>query len=128
MGTSGTFVGVTRYLRREQPGIICCSAQPSSGFHGLEGLKHMPTAIVPAIYDSGLADCNIWLDTEAAYAMARRLARDEGLMVGISAAANVCAALELGREQRDKGQPAVIVTIFCDSADKYLSESFWEDE
>lgn len=128
MGTSGTFMGVTRYLRREQPSVICCSAQPSSGFHGLEGLKHMPTAIVPAIYDSALADCNVWLDTEAAYAMARRLAREEGLLVGISAAANVCAALELGREQRDLGRPAVIVTIFCDSADKYLSESFWEDE
>ena len=127
MGTSGTFVGVTRRLRREQPDVICCSAQPASGFHGLEGLKHMPTAIVPAIYDSSLADRNIWLDTEAAQAMARRLAREEGLLVGISAAANVCAALELGRERHAQGRPAVIVTIFCDSADKYLSESFWEE-
>jgi len=128
MGTSGTFMGVTRRLRRETPEVICCSAQPESGFHGLEGLKHMPTAIVPAIYDSSLADRNVWLDTEAAQAMAKRLAREEGLLVGISAAANVCAALELGRERHAQGRPAVIVTIFCDSADKYLSESFWEDE
>ena len=127
MGTSGTFMGVTRRLRRDQPSAICCSAQPASGFHGLEGLKHMPTAIVPAIYDGTLADRNLWLDTEAAYAMAKRLARDEGLLVGISAAANVCAALELGRECQAQQRPAVIVTIFCDSADKYLSESFWED-
>jgi cysteine synthase B len=128
MGTSGTFMGVTRRLRRETPDVICCSAQPESGFHGLEGLKHMPTAIVPAIYDSSLADRNVWLDTEAAQVMAKRLAREEGLLVGISAAANVCAALELGRERHAQGRSAVIVTIFCDSADKYLSESFWEDE
>ncbi len=128
MGTSGTFTGVTRRLRRDMPHVVCCSAQPSSGFHGLEGLKHMPTAIVPDIYDPALADRNLWLDTDEAHVMIKRLAREEGLLVGISAAANVCGALRLGRELHTAGKPAVIVTVFCDSADKYLSESFWEEE
>src|SRR5579862_8661310 len=84
MGTSGSFTGVTRRLKRELPDVKCYSAQPSSGFHGLEGLKHMPTAIVPGIYDEKLADGNYWIETEDAYAMVRRLAREEGLLVGIS--------------------------------------------
>src|SRR5579859_1939991 len=84
MGTSGTFMGVTRRLKRDVPGVQCYSAQPSSGFHGLEGLKHMATAIVPGIYDDTLADGNVWLETEDAYRMVRRLAREEGLLVGIS--------------------------------------------
>ena len=128
LGTSGTFTGVTRRLRRDMPGVKCYSAQPASGFHGIEGLKHMPTAIVPGIYDDTLADGNLWLDTEDAYRMVRRLAREEGLLVGISSGANVVAALRLGRELYDAGQTAVIVTIFCDSADKYLSEHFWDEE
>jgi proteasome lid subunit RPN8/RPN11 len=86
MGTSGTFVGTTRRLKEVNPAIQCLSAQPSSGFHGLEGLKHVPTAIVPGIYDESLADDNLWIETEDAYRMARRLARQEGLLVGISAA------------------------------------------
>jgi cysteine synthase B len=128
LGTSGTFTGVTRRLRRDMPGVKCYSAQPASGFHGIEGLKHMPTAIVPGIYDDTLADGNLWLETEDAYRMVRRLAREEGLLVGISSGANVAAALRLGRELYDAGQTAVIVTIFCDSADKYLSEHFWDEE
>lgn len=128
LGTSGTFVGVTRRLRRELPGVKCFSAQPSSGFHGIEGLKHMPTAIVPGIYDETLADGNFWLETEDAYRMVRRLAREEGLLVGISSGANVVAALKLGRELHARGQTAVIATIFCDGADKYLSEPFWDEE
>jgi cysteine synthase B len=128
LGTSGTFMGVTRRLRREMPGVKCYSAQPASGFHGIEGLKHMPTSIVPSIYDETLADGNLWLETEDAYRMVRRLAHDEGLLVGISSGANVVAALRLGRELYDAGQTAVIVTIFCDSADKYLSEQFWDEE
>lgn len=128
LGTSGTFMGVTRRLRREMPGVKCYSAQPASGFHGIEGLKHMPTSIVPGIYDATLADGNLWLETEDAYRMVRRLAHDEGLLVGISSGANVVAALHLGRELYDAGQTAVIVTIFCDSADKYLSEQFWDEE
>jgi cysteine synthase B len=128
LGTSGTFTGVTRRLRREIPGVGCYSAQPASGFHGIEGLKHMPTAIVPGIYDQTLADGNLWLETEDAYGMVRRLAREEGLLVGISSGANVVAALRLGRELYRNGESAVIVTIFCDGADKYLSEQFWDEE
>lgn len=128
LGTSGTFTGVTRRLRRDMPGAKCYSAQPASGFHGIEGLKHMPTAIVPGIYDDTLADGNLWLETEDCYRMVRRLARDEGLLVGISSGANVVAALQLGRELYNAGHTAVIVTIFCDSADKYLSEHFWEED
>jgi cysteine synthase B len=128
LGTSGTFTGVTRRLRRDVPGVKCYSAQPASGFHGIEGLKHMPTAIVPGIYDDTLADGNLWLETEDAYRMVRRLAREEGLLVGISSGANVVGALRLGRELYDAGQTAVIVTIFSDSADKYLSENFWDEE
>jgi cysteine synthase B len=128
LGTSGTFVGVTRRLRRDLPDVKCYSAQPSSGFHGIEGLKHMPTAIVPGIYDETLADGNFWLETEDAYRMVRRLAREEGLLVGISSGANVVAALKLGRELHARGQTAVIATIFCDGADKYLSEPFWDED
>jgi len=128
LGTSGTFTGVTRRMRRDMPGVKCYSAQPASGFHGIEGLKHMPTAIVPGIYDDTLADGNLWLETEDSYRMVRRLAREEGLLVGISSGANVVAALHLGRKLYDAGQTAVIVTIFCDSADKYLSEHFWDEE
>jgi S-sulfo-L-cysteine synthase (O-acetyl-L-serine-dependent) len=128
LGTSGTFTGVTRRLRRDMPDVKCYSAQPSSGFHGIEGLKHMPTAIVPGIYDDTLADGNLWLETEDAYRMVKRLAREEGLLVGISSGANVVAALRLARELHREGRNAVIVTIFCDSADKYLSEPFWDEE
>ena len=127
LGTSGTFMGTTRRLRELKPEIECISMQPDSPFNGLEGLKHMPTAIVPGIYDPELADRNIEVETEAAYAMAKRLARTEGLLVGISTAANVAAAIRVGEELAGRGEEAVIVTIFCDSADKYLSERFWEE-
>src|SRR5262249_16846371 len=122
LGTSGTFVGVSRRLRRDMPHVKCISAQPSSGFHGLEGLKHMPTALVPAIYDSTLADENIWIETEDAYRLVRRLARDEGLLVGLSSGANVVAARQLAGTLAKQGQTGVIVTVLCDSAEKYLSE------
>ena len=127
MGTSGTFMGTTRRLRQDLPHVQCISAQPFSGFHGLEGLKHMPTAIVPGIYDEKLADRNVWLDTEDAHRMVKRLAREEGILIGISAGANVHAALTLGKQLHAQGREAVIVTVLCDSADKYLSEHFWDD-
>ena len=127
LGTSGTFVGCARRFRIDQPHVRCISAQPSSGFHGLEGLKHMPTAIVPGIYDPTLAHENLWLETEDAHAMARRLARQQGLLVGVSAAANVHAAWKLGQQLSEQGEEAVIVTILCDGASKYLSDSFWND-
>lgn len=128
LGTSGTFVGVCKRLRRDFPHVRCYSAQPSSGFHGLEGLKHMPTAIVPGIYDPTLADGNFWLETEDAYATVRRLARQEGILAGVSSGGNVWAALKLGYELEQAGRTGVIVTILCDAADKYLSEHFWDEE
>jgi S-sulfo-L-cysteine synthase (O-acetyl-L-serine-dependent) len=128
LGTSGTFVGVTRRMHRDLPGVHCISAQPSTGFHGLEGLKHMPTAIVPGIYDPNLASENLWLETEDAYKMVKQLAREEGLLVGISAGGNVVAALTIAKRLHAAKHHGVIVTILCDSADKYLSESFWDAE
>jgi cysteine synthase B len=127
MGTSGTFMGTSRRLKRDVPGVQCISAQPSSGFHGLEGLKHMPTAIVPGIYDDKLADANLWIETEDAYRMVRRLAREEGLLVGISSGCNVHASTLLARDLAGRGEPAMIVTVLCDSAEKYLSEHFWDE-
>ncbi len=123
LGTTGTFMGVGRYLRETAPHVKLTSMQPSTGFHGLEGLKHMETAMAPSIYDPSLADDNIGVETEDAYAMAKKLARVEGLLVGVSAAANVVAALRVAR----RNGPGVYVTVFCDAADKYLSEEFWTD-
>jgi cysteine synthase B len=127
LGTSGTFMGTTRRLRELNPAIRCVSMQPDSPFNGLEGLKHMATAIVPAIYDPALADANLEMPTETAYAMAKRLARTHGLLVGVSAAGAVAAALQLGEEAAAAGREAVIVTILCDSAEKYMSERFWQE-
>ncbi len=127
LGTSGTFVGTTRRLKELNPEIQCISMQPDSPFNGLEGLKHMATAIVPPIYDASLADRNVEIETEAAYVMAKRLGRIEGLLVGVSAAAAVAACLRIAEEEAAEGKEAVIVTILCDSADKYLSERFWEE-
>jgi S-sulfo-L-cysteine synthase (O-acetyl-L-serine-dependent) len=127
MGTSGTFMGNSRRFKRDLPHVKCISAQPSSGFHGLEGLKHMPTAIVPGIYDSGIADDNVWIETEDAYKMTRWLGRNEGLLVGMSSGANVHTAREVGRRLVKEGQTGVIVTVLCDGATKYLSEPFWND-
>jgi S-sulfo-L-cysteine synthase (O-acetyl-L-serine-dependent) len=126
MGTSGTFVGTTRRLKELNPAIRCISLQPDSPFHGIEGAKHMASAIVPRIYDATLADEDIGISTEEAHSMAKRLAREEGLLVGISAAAAVVGCLQVARTL-DKGQGAVFVTILCDSGDKYLSERFWEE-
>lgn len=123
LGTTGTFMGAGHYLREAAPHVKLISMQPSTGFHGLEGLKHMETAMVPGIYDSTLADENLEVDTEDAYAMVKKLAKMEGLLVGVSAGANVVAALKVARRIKQ----GVIVTIFCDGADKYLSDKFWED-
>ena len=121
LGTSGTFVGTGRALRRFNPEIRLIAFQPDSPFHGLEGLKHMPTAIVPKIYDPELADENLGVGTEEAHRMVRRLAREEGLLVGISSGAALAASLEVAR-RLGRG---VLVTVFPDGAEKYLSESFW---
>jgi len=127
LGTSGTFIGTSRRLREKLPHVQCVSAQPSSGFHGLEGLKHMATAIVPGIYDPQIADQNVWIDTEDAYAMVRTLAREESLLVGISSGANLVAARRVAQSLVEKGKAGVVVTVLPDSAQKYLSESFWRN-
>jgi cysteine synthase B len=121
LGTSGTFVGTGRALRRFNPSIKLFSFQPDSPFHGLEGLKHMATALVPAIYDPTLADEDLSVSTEDAHRYVRRLAKEEGLLVGISAGAALAATLAVAR-RLDSG---VVVTVFPDGAEKYLSESFW---
>lgn len=128
LGTSGTFVGTTRRLKELNPAIQCISMQPDSPFNGLEGLKHMATAIVPPIYDPSLADRDVAQSTEEAYVMAKHLGRTEGLLLGISAAAAVAASLKIAEEVAAKGESAVIVTVLPDSADKYLSERFWEEQ
>ena len=126
LGTSGTFVGTTRRLKELNPRVQCISLQPDSAFHGIEGAKHMESAIVPKIYDAELADENIEISTEASYKMVKRMAREEGLLVGISSGAAVVGCMEVASRLK-KGQPAVIVTVLCDSGDKYLSERFWDE-
>jgi cysteine synthase B len=123
LGTSGTFVGASRRLRELNPAIKVISFQPDSPFHGLEGLKHMETAIVPGIYDSTLADENYEIGTEEAHGYTRRLGRSEGLLVGVSAGAALACALRIA----SKIETGVIVTVFPDAGDKYLSERFWDE-
>ena len=127
LGTTGTFVGATRRLKELNPKIRCISLQPDSAFHGIEGAKHLPSAIVPRIYDPSLADQNLEIATEDAHAMARRLAREQGLLVGVSAAAAVVGSLQVV-ESLKINQRATIVTILCDSGEKYLSEKFWHQQ
>jgi len=124
LGTTGTFVGAARRLKEYNPKIQVISMQPDSPLHGLEGMKHLATAIVPGIYDASLADENVEVATEDAQDMTRRLAKEEGLLVGVSAGANVFAAVRLARKLKDD---AVIVTVLCDDGGKYLSESFWDE-
>jgi len=128
LGTSGTFMGTTRRLRELNPQIRCISMQPDSPFNGLEGLKHMKTAIVPRIYDPALADANIAMSTELSYKMCRDLARNQGILVGISSAAAVAASLQVAEQEAAAGREAVVVTILADSAEKYMSERFWQEE
>ncbi len=125
LGTSGTFVGTSRRLRELNPSVRLIAMQPDSPFHGVEGWKHMPTAIKTGIYDEGLAHENIGVSTEATHSMARRLAREEGYLVGISSAAAMVGALEVAERVAASGQPGVIVTLFPDNAYKYLSDALW---
>jgi cysteine synthase B len=126
LGTSGTFVGTSTRLKELNPDIRAISFEPDSPFHGLEGMKHMGSAIVPPIYDPMVADENRATPTEDAYAMVKRVAREEGILIGISAGAAVATALEVAREIEAAGETGTVVTILCDGADKYLSENFWE--
>src|ERR1700678_1124450 len=127
LGTSGTFMGTTRRLKELNPALQAISFQPDSPFHGLEGMKHMNSSIVPAIYDPRLADRTLEIETEAAYRMVKRLAREEGILAGVSSGGALWACLEVARNL-PKGQPAVVVTVFPDSGEKYLSEKFWSEE
>jgi cysteine synthase B len=126
LGTSGTFMGTARRLKELNPKVRCVSLQPDSPFHGIEGAKHMATAIVPKIYDPSLADENLGIATEDAYKMTRRLAREEGLLVGISAGAAVAGGMQIAAGLKSE-ETAVMVTILCDAGDKYLSERFWDE-
>ena len=123
LGTSGTFMGTTRRLKKFNPAIQCIAMQPDSPLHGLEGMKHMATALVPGIYDPRVADGGIEVSTEDAHKMVLRLAREEGVLVGVSSGANMVAALNIAKKLTE----GVVVTILADSAAKYLSESFWTD-
>ncbi len=121
LGTSGTFTGTGRRLKEYNPSIHIVAVQPDSPFNGLEGLKHIPTAIKPGIYNEALADANVAVETEAAQAMTLRLASEEGLFVGISSGAAAVAALEVARTLNE----GIVVTVFPDAGFKYLSERFW---
>lgn len=123
LGTSGTFIGTSRRLKEYNPQVRVISMQPDSPLHGLEGMKHMATAIVPGIYDPEVADENVEVTTEDAQEMTRRLAREEGLFIGVSSGANVFAALRLARTLPPE---SVVVTILCDTGANYLSDKFWE--
>ena len=124
LGTTGTFVGTTRRLKELNPDIFCASFQPEFSMHGLEGMKHLATAIVPGIWDERLPDQELWAATEDAYTMVKRLASEEGLFCGISAGAAVDMSLKVARTLTE----GIVVTILCDGADKYLSDRFWDED
>ena len=126
MGTSGTFMGTSRRLKELNPRVRCISLQPDSPFHGIEGAKHMASAIVTKIYDERLADEDIGISTEESYAMAIRASHEEGLLIGISSGAAIAGGLQVAR-RIPKDEEAVIVCILPDSGDKYLSERFWTE-
>lgn len=122
LGTSGTFVGVARYLRRTSPRTLLVSVEPDAPFHGIEGLKHMATALVPKIYDAALADLKLAVRSEEAYEMTRRLAREEGIFAGPSSGAAVAAALRAAGELEAR----TVAVVLPDGGDRYLSDRFWE--
>ena len=122
IGTSGTFTGIVRRLRELNPSLRAVLMQPDSPLHGLEGMRHVETSMVPAIFDRSLADERVEVSTEDAQRTARRLARDEGLFVGVSSGANVLASLRYAQRLRPG---SVVVTVLCDGGGRYLSEDFW---
>ncbi len=121
LGTTGTFTGTSRRLKEFDPSIRCLAVEPDAPLHGIEGLKHLESAVVPGIYDARLPDDTLRVSTEDAYEMTRRLAREEGLLVGVSSGANVCAALDVAATLKG----GVIVTVLCDTGTRYLSDAFW---
>jgi len=123
MGTSGTFMGTSRRLKELNPAIRAIALQPDSPFHGIEGTKHMESTIKPGIYDDKRIDGVLAVNTEEAYGIARRLAREEGIYAGVSSAANVLGALKLAETLTE---PAFVVTILCDTGARYVSDQFWD--
>jgi cysteine synthase B len=124
LGTSGTFVGVSRFLSRVSPRTLRVAVEPDAGLHGIEGLKHMATAVVPPIFEQQLADRRMGVATEAAQDMARRLAREEGLLAGVSSGAALVAALRAAQAAAVR----TAVVVFPDGGERYLSDGFWDDE
>lgn len=126
IGTSGTVVGTSRRLHELNPAIRCVAIQPDDSMHGLEGMKHLPSSLVPQIYDESVLDDTIWMSTDDGWDMSERLAEEEGLFVGHSSGANVAGALKLGRQLAEKGERGLIVTILCDRGDRYFAPLKWE--
>jgi cysteine synthase B len=126
IGTSGTVVGTSRRLHELSPTIRCLAIQPDDAMHGLEGMKHLPSSLVPQIYDPTVLDGMMWMATEEGWDMAERLAHEEGLFVGHSSGGNVAGALRIGRELAARGETGVVVTILCDRGDRYFVPLKWE--
>lgn len=126
LGTSGTFRGVRESLKERNPALRAISVQPDGALHGLEGLKHMETSLLPGIYDPSLSDEELFIGTEEAQALVRRAAREEGLLIGNSSGANLAAALRVAQDLHHAGRKATVVTVFPDSGERYLGERFWE--
>jgi len=126
IGTSGTVVGTSRRLHELNPAIRCVAIQPDDSMHGLEGMKHLPSSLVPQIYDASVLDDTIWMSTDDGWDMSDRLAQEEGLFVGHSSGANVAGALQLGKELAAEGKEGVVVTILCDRGDRYFAPLKWE--
>ena len=120
-------MGTGRRLKELSPGVQLISVEPDEPLHGLEGLKHMETSLVPPIYDPALAHRRLTISTEAAWSLARRLAREHGLLVGPSGAANLAAALRVAEELASEGKAGTVVTVFPDSGERYASERFWRE-
>nr|MCH9681275.1 PLP-dependent cysteine synthase family protein [Deltaproteobacteria bacterium] len=126
VGTSGTVMGTARRLHEHDPAIRCIGLQPDDAMHGLEGLKHIPSSLVPPIYDESVLDDTLWMPTDEGWDMAERLASEEGLFVGHSSGANVAAAVRVGQELAGQGKSGVVVTVLCDRGDRYFAPMKWE--
>jgi cysteine synthase B len=126
IGTSGTVMGTSRRLHELDASIVCIGMQPDDAWHGLEGLKHIPSSIVPPIYDEAVLDETLWMSTEEGWDMSERLAAEEGLFIGHSSGANVAAAVRVGKRLAAEGKAGVVVTVLCDRGDRYFGPLQWE--
>jgi cysteine synthase B len=126
LGTTGTMMGTSRRLKEHHRPIRCIAVQPADALHGLEGLKHLPSSLVPVIYDAAIPDETMWIDTEDGWNMADRLAREEGLHVGHSSGANVFAAVQIAEQLHREQDGGCVVTVICDRGDRYFAPMKWE--